>query len=472
MSFDYNYADNFADDLDASMHPVARRHVCHFGGGKSSGGGNTTTTQAQSTQAPPSWYGNAQTDLYKNSMNVADQLGPQQYAQVAPLTGGQNSLIQSLMGNVGSQNGTYAGAQNTLGGLQNFAAPNVSAGQLANTNLQPYMDPFTAQVVSSTNAIGQQALGQALSQTGATAAGAGAFGGSRQGIQEGVAGSQYALGAAQTNAQLQQANYQQAQAAAMGDINNRLGADTTNAGNALNSAGLRMNAANSAISGAGQQSATYLNQLMAALQGQGLIQGQAQAVNQYQADTANAQNNLGTQRLGIQSGTLNGFQNVGGTSQTNQTQQKQETGGSGILQGLGGGLGLLSSLASPLGGSAGAFGAASGSFGSSLLGAGIGLLPFSDRRAKDDHGTVGRAHGVDVHQFNYKGDGDTYQGPMAQDLERSRYSDAVRTDPRTGLKVVDQAAVPAGLRMRPSNGLSVDATNPHFKRKTRRKGRR
>ena len=54
------------------------------------------------------------------------------------------------------------------------------------------------------------------------------------------------------------------------------------------------------------------------------------------------------------------------------------------------------------------------------LGKGIGAaLPFlgmfSDERMKDDHGVVDV---VPIHRWNYKGDGRTFVGPMAQDVER------------------------------------------------------
>lgn len=313
---------------------------------KPTGAGNagSSTVQTTGSQAPPQWVQNANQDLYTNSQQVADKLGPQQFAAPAALTGGQNSLIQSLMGNVGSQNGTYSGALNTLSGLQSFAAPNVSAGQLKDTDLSPYMNPYTQSVIDTTMATGKQALAQAQNQGADSAAGAGAFGGSRQGVQAGVTGSQYALGQAGLAAQLNAANFNQAQGAASSDIGTRLAADTTNAGNSINSAGLRLNASNSAISGAGQQQQTYLNSLMAALAGQGMVQGQQQQQNQYTADTANAWNQLPTQRLGVQSGTLNGL-NVGSTSTGTQTGQTQQPGNT-FGQILGGGLGLVGSLAS------------------------------------------------------------------------------------------------------------------------------
>src|SRR5262249_49847786 len=161
----------------------------------------------------------------------------------------------------------------------------------------------------------------------------------------------------------------------------------------LQGAGLRLNAANSAAGVAGQQQQSYLQSLLAALGGQNQIQGQQQAINQQQADTANAANQLGVQRLGIENGTPSQLASLFPVqSQSSGVTTRQDTGGSGALQGLGGALGLAQGLLSPLGGAQGAFGAGAGTFGSSLLGGLAGL--FSDRRVKNDHGTVGRAHGV------------------------------------------------------------------------------
>ena len=90
------------------------------------------------------------------------------------------------------------------------------------------MNPFTKSVTDST--IAQMNQSNALSQNqGANAANsANAFGGSRQGIQQGVAQAQGAQNIGSMVASLNSANFQQAQAAATGDINRRLTADTTN----------------------------------------------------------------------------------------------------------------------------------------------------------------------------------------------------------------------------------------------------
>jgi hypothetical protein len=99
---------------------------------------------------------------------------------------------------------------------------------LASTNLDPYMNPYTKSVIDTTMPIYQQQLGLNQNAQQNAANSANAFGGSRQGVQQGVTQAQGAQGMAQMAAGLNQANFTQAQAGAMGDIGNRLKADQGN----------------------------------------------------------------------------------------------------------------------------------------------------------------------------------------------------------------------------------------------------
>ena len=104
----------------------------------------------------------------------------------------------------------------------------VTAGQLSNTNLSPYMDPYTQDVINATMPGMLQANALSQNQQGNAANSANAFGGSRQGIQQGVAQAQGAMNVGQMLANLNNQNFTQAQAAATGDINRNLQAQTTN----------------------------------------------------------------------------------------------------------------------------------------------------------------------------------------------------------------------------------------------------
>ena len=98
----------------------------------------------------------------------------------------------------------------------------------AGADLSKYMNPYTQDVIDKTLPIMQQQL--ALSQNGQAnaASAAGAFGGSRQAIQQGVTQAQGAQNMAQMAAQLNQATYGQAVQGAEHDIGNNLTSQQNN----------------------------------------------------------------------------------------------------------------------------------------------------------------------------------------------------------------------------------------------------
>ena len=171
---------------------------------------------------------------YGLAQQVASQpLQQYQGAMVADVSP-QTQQAWNLAGNSGNvgqdaQSAAQAGYLNTLG----QTPQNVQAGQLSNTNLQPYMNPYTQSVINSTLPIMQQNLGLQQNQAQNAANSAGAFGGSRQAIQQGVTQAQGAQNMAQMAQQLNQANFTQAQAGAQGDIANTLKAQQGNQSAAL-----------------------------------------------------------------------------------------------------------------------------------------------------------------------------------------------------------------------------------------------
>ena len=110
--------------------------------------------------------------------------------QVAPLTAAginanANQLQQGFMGQV------YGPSQGLLG---NYTSQGPATAQGVAAGAQQLMSPYTQSVVDPANQLMQQQLAQNLHTIGAGANQAGAFGGSRQGVQEGIAQSQAALG--------------------------------------------------------------------------------------------------------------------------------------------------------------------------------------------------------------------------------------------------------------------------------------
>jgi len=155
----------------------------------------------------------------------------------------------------------------TIGQSPTVTAQNVQAGQLANTDLGAYTNPFESQVVDQALGDIERSRLMAQNQLGAQATSANAFGGSRQGIAEAETNRAFADQAARTASGLRQAGYTQAQQMAMQDIGTaqqaalanqqaNLAAGTTTAG-----FGQQSNLANqAALNQAGQFGASAANQ--------------------------------------------------------------------------------------------------------------------------------------------------------------------------------------------------------------------
>ena len=140
-------------------------------------------------------------------------------ADTAPQTQQAWDLAASS-GNVGQS--AFQGGQAGFMGALAQQPQAVTAGQLSNTDLQPYMNPFTQSVINTSLPIMQQNLALSQNQQANAANSANAFGGSRQGVQAGVTQAQGALGMGQMAANLNAQNFAQAQAGATGDINRNL----------------------------------------------------------------------------------------------------------------------------------------------------------------------------------------------------------------------------------------------------------
>ena len=113
----------------------------------------------------------------------------------AMLPAGATTEQQAIYGGLGQAQQSIANAQGAAGGLLGRYANigPISAQQVAQ-NAQSMMSPYTQAVIDPVRQMGQQALAQNLQQVGAAANQSGAFGGSRQGVMEGVAQAQQALG--------------------------------------------------------------------------------------------------------------------------------------------------------------------------------------------------------------------------------------------------------------------------------------
>jgi hypothetical protein len=115
--------------------------------------------------------------------------------------------------------GAGAGAQTEMGFQPAMVSgTGYTAGQVGSTNLSPYMNPYTQNVVNTTLSDLDRQRQMAQQQNRASAAAAGAFGGSRQGLVEAETNRGFADVAARTAAGLQQQGFLNAQQMAGQDI--------------------------------------------------------------------------------------------------------------------------------------------------------------------------------------------------------------------------------------------------------------
>lgn len=403
------------------------------------GGSTTVDTQgsSQSINEIPQWVQNAGQANYGLAQQVASQPLQQYQGQMVANVSPQQQQAWNLAansGNVGqaAQNAAQAGYLNTLSQTPQSLTPQTLAG----TNLSPYMNPYTQDVINKTLPIMQQNLALSQNQQQNAANAANAYGGSRQGIQQGVTQAQGALGMGQLAAQLNQANFGQAQQAATGDISRDLQAQQANQQAAL-SQGALANAASQGLANLGNQ------QMFNNIANYGMLtsaggQQQQQQQNQINAQIAkfNQAFTYPQQQLGIMESALGMTPyNTGtsGSSASTQTTTESNPAAS-IFQG-----------AQTLGGIASLF------------------LPTSDRRLKTDIKRIDTHHtGLPIYSYRYKGDPKHYpkvSGPMAEDVAKVA-PHAVRSMGAKGRLAVDMNALDAMPPSSPGVAKAIGMLRP------------
>lgn len=180
-------------------------------------------------------------------------------------------------GVMGSSNPNVFGqaAQNTnMAAAGTMASGMYNPQQLSGTNLAPYQNPYTDQVVDRSLGDLNRMRQMSINDVGAQAGSAGAFGGSRHGLLEAETNRGAMDRAGMLSSQLRQQGYQNAQQGAMFDIGNQMSANQTR----LGAAGQLANIGNQQF-GMGQS----INQSM---MGQGALQ---QALQQQIIDAGKQQ---------------------------------------------------------------------------------------------------------------------------------------------------------------------------------------
>ena len=190
---------------------------------------SSTKTSSKSHQVVtpnvPSW-------ISQPAQNVMGMFGPLTQQQ-APITGASQLQQQAWGAASGLNTGSVAGD------LNNYQPQSVSAGQLSNTDLSPYMNPYIRNVVDATMADYQNGIGLGLNAINAQTP-TGAFGGARQGVAQGQFAADNARGLGATLANLYSGAFGNAQDAARFDIGNRLNADQFNSQQGLAGAQFRL----------------------------------------------------------------------------------------------------------------------------------------------------------------------------------------------------------------------------------------
>lgn len=197
----------------------------------------------------------------------------------APAPGGaQPNVFQQ------AQQGQNAAMMGTAAGM-GYQPAQVQAGQIGQTDLTPYFNPFEQTVVQQSLGDIEQARQVQANQLASQAQRAGAFGGSRSAILESQANEAAMQQAARTAANLRLGGFQQAQQMAGQDIANTLSADLANQSAGLTGAGQRLAAAGQ-LGGLAQQSFGMGRNLQQDLAQQGALQ---QMLNQQIFDRAREQ---------------------------------------------------------------------------------------------------------------------------------------------------------------------------------------
>ena len=356
--------------------------------------GGTTQQSGTSTSVNqiPQWMSDAGQQNYAYAQQVAEQPLQQYQGQMVADTSPQTQQSYNVAANSGNVGADQYDASTAgyLGALAQTPQA-VNPQTLASTDLSPYMNPYTQSVINATLPGMQQANALSQNQAGNAANAANAFGGSRQGIQQGVAQAQGAMNIGQMLANLNSANFTQAQTAATGDISRNLQAQTQN----QNEAQAKINSdiqASQGLTNTGdsmnKSNVANFNMLQSAGASESM-----QAQNEINAQMAKFQQAFSypQQQLGTLESSLGMTPHDTSTAGDTTSQTTTPTDWASII-------------------SKGASAASD-------------IYGMSDKSMKTDITKLGKdpKTGLDMHAFRYKGDPKSYPkvvGPMAQDVQK------------------------------------------------------
>jgi len=360
-----------------------------------SGGSGPTTT---STSSVPAWI----EQFGQENVEMAKKVAATPYQAysgetVAAMSPDQLAAYNTLRQNFGAYQPAYASALQSAQGVAQY-----QPGQFSAQSLQTYQDPYQAQVEQGALAAIERQRQLAQNQIGQSARAAGAFGGSRQGVQEALANAEAMRIAGETSAGIRSQGF-------------RTAADLLAQDQARQAAAAQLRLAGAgqigALAGAGQQA---LVSEAGALEAAGKAQqAQQQALLDEAYRRYAEERNYPLTQLGIRQAGLTGVPYSTTTSQTTSG------GGNLGLTALGG-----AGLGAQIGGLIPGLGAG--------YGAGLGSLAafLSDERMKTDIEKLGKDKetGLTMYAYRYKNDPKSYPkvvGPMAQEIAK-KYPEQVK----------------------------------------------
>lgn len=372
------------------------------------------TTQTTKVELPK-WVDEASQKNYAFAEQIANKpYNPYDGKTVAGVSQGTKDSWDMFYNTLGVGDKQRNEASDIFSRVGSSTAPTVTPKNLTDINLDDYLNPYIDNVESKAlGALDRQRV-QSLMQNADKAVSAGAFGGSRSGIVDGITNAQSALAAGDMSAQLRKQGFDTAVANATGDINRDFAGQQTNATNWLQNMAQQLQAGSGLLS-AGQGMS---DQRLKDIAGLGQIGQQQQMQEQRELDDAkgkwDAKENYDLERLNVLLSSL-GMSPYGKTENT----VKQSQGGSSGTDFAQMGLGIFSLL-----------------------------LGLSDRNEKTDIQKVGKDDvlGLDLYAYRYKGDPKSYPkvvGPMAQDVKK-KYPQAVKEV--NGKLVVDMNYLAGGLQ--------------------------
>lgn len=220
------------------------------GGGQQYGLPSVQMSNTNTSTTIPKWLEGASQAGVANAGKLLNQPVQAYQGQLAPgMTNDQQMAGDIVRNSIGAYQpyfDTAAGMTQASTAATPMISPETFRNGLSGA-INDYMNPYIGNVVNSVQALSDQNLNRALTQTADQAIGAKAFGGSRHGVQEGVATAQNNLNTNNLLANLLNSGYNQATSLMGQDISNNLQAQGANQ-NAFSSWMNRMQGAGSQMS--------------------------------------------------------------------------------------------------------------------------------------------------------------------------------------------------------------------------------